>query len=363
MESLMMRFPIHGGQPKAIANNYGISEALLLDFSANINPEGPPPSVLEALRTGLDTPSVLARYPDLQSHNLKHAIAGYHGIKEANVSIGNGFVPLLEAALRSLPIRSCIVPMPSFNEYTSALTRAGVQIVPLPLTAESGFEYEAEYLFRNGEHCAVLMANPQNPSGALSTFDKIAQLIDSASSRSMYVLLDEAFIDYMPEHSMVRHVARYPRLIIFRSVTKFYAIPGLRIAYCVAQAPIITLLDEALPPWPVGNLASIAVQAALVDEDFAQRTRQLNAARRVILLDGLSALHLQPYPGLANFVLFRLPPTLNPATFWRTMIIKHHVVLRSCANFSHLPPGYLRAAVRREDDNERLLKALSAELP
>ena len=358
---MIVQFPIHGGQAGSLAEHYKVDHATLLDFSANINPEGPPASVLKALQANLRDATSLIHYPDLQHVSLRRAIAASVSVDPSSISIANGFVPLLEAALRALPIRSCLLPMPAFNEYQPALQRARIHFSPYCLRAQSGFQYDIGEMM-SMPHQAVLFANPQNPSGALTRVEQMIELLEAATNKGMYILLDEAFIDYAPEHSMVPMLERFPRMILFRSVTKFYAIPGMRIAYCVAHADVIKMLNENLPPWPVDNLASIAVQAAVQDEEYADRTRRLNHDRRRRLLQGLETLELQPYPGAANFLLFRLPKHIKPAAFWESMIVDHKIVLRSCENYSHMPTGHLRAAVRDDGDNDRLLQALSGQL-
>jgi threonine-phosphate decarboxylase len=354
-------FPVHGGQLDLLAKQHNIDPSILLDFSANINPDGPPAIVLQELCNSLQSMSSLIRYPDLHQTALKQALATSLCRQSSEISIANGFVPLLEASLRALQIRRCLLPMPAFNEYQPALMRANIDVVPYPLTSESDFQYDVEGMF--SDDCdAILLANPQNPSGALAGLEQMKRLLQIADEKGVYVLLDEAFIDYVPQHTVTPFMRPFPKVILFRSVTKFYAIPGMRIAYCTAITSIISHIDANLPPWPVSNLASIAVQAALTDETYAAATRRSNRERSARLSDGLSALNLQPHPGTANFLLFRLPAHIEPLKFWRSLLVNQRVVLRSCENYPHLPSGYLRTAVRNDADNARLLEALSLEL-
>ena len=301
-------FPAHGGQLRRFSEQYGIATSELLDFSANINPEGPPPGVLSALRSSLDNSglAVLTQYPDLEQTALKRSIALFAGVGEENVLISNGFVPLLEAVLRTLAIRRCLLPVPAFNEYRRALARARIEVAPLVLHAETGFRYDVEAMLA-GDHDAILLANPQNPSGVACDLAVVLELAAAAAERGMYVLLDEAFIDYLPERSACRYVERFANLIVFRSVTKFYGIPGLRIAYAVASTEKAAAIDANLPPWPVTSLAAVAVIAALADRDYADRSLRLNQQRREELQAGLLACGLYTYPSGGNFVLMRLP--------------------------------------------------------
>jgi threonine-phosphate decarboxylase len=353
--------PFHGGQLRTLAERYGIPASQLLDFSANINPDGPPAGVLATLRASLDDPSILTSYPDIEQTELRQAAAQYAGVSAHNIVAANGFVPLLEAVLRVLPIQSCLLPVPAFLEYRKALSHARIEITPYLLTPESNFSYDIEAMV-SGRHDAILLANPQNPSGVICNGEVMLSLIERAAEKNIYILLDEAFIDYLPEHSGVVYVGRFPNLIVFRSVTKFHGVPGLRVAYAVANREVTQSIDENLPPWPITTLASYAICAALKDEPYAKRTRVLNDRRKSQLQHGIEALGIPCYPSAANFLLLRLPADIDGIAFWQRMILDHHVVLRACANYEGFPAGHLRTAVRTESENARLVEALTQTL-
>lgn len=353
--------PLHGGQLRQIAARFALPVSELLDFSANINPEGPPPSTVDALRDALENPSFLTTYPDLEEIQLKASLGTYSGVSPAHLSVANGFVPLLEAALRTLSVRRCLLPVPAFVEYRAALERARVHVTPCVLRPEANFAYELEPLlsqFHSDAFDTILLANPQNPSGVLCDRTKMMRLIDEAGARNIRVLLDEAFIDYAPAQSLATEVQHLPHVMVFRSVTKFHGCPGLRVAYAIANGSITATLNAHLPPWPITTLAALAVRAALADDAFTQRTLSLNVSRREHLLGELADLPLQVYSSAANFLLFRLPPAIEASNFWTRLICEHRIVLRDCSNFESLPAGYFRCAVRTPKENAQLVAAL-----
>ncbi|WP_263382093.1 pyridoxal phosphate-dependent aminotransferase [Granulicella arctica] len=354
----MTPLPSHGGQLRGLSAQFGVAATELLDFSANINPDGPPLSVLSSLRVALEDVSVLTNYPDLDHTDLKLSIAKNIAVQPGQISIANGFVPLLDAALKALLIRHCLLPVPAFNEYRIALERAQMRVTPCHLSSQHGFIYEIEKL-TTGDHDAILLANPQNPSGVLCNLVSIVALVAQAEQRGMYVLLDEAFIDYEPAQSAAAYIDRFPNLIIFRSVTKFHAIPGLRVAYAIASSEKSAALQANLPPWPITNLAAVAVIAALADETYPAHTRRLNEQRRQVLEISLNELGVITYPSSANFLLLRLPQEINELTFWQRMLIEHHIVLRSCRDYEALSPGHLRVAVRTSEQNSLLVGAIA----
>jgi threonine-phosphate decarboxylase len=350
--------PIHGGQLREISERFNIPVSQLIDFSANINPDGPPPEVLSTLRASLEDMSVLTTYPDLEQIELKKAIAAYCGIDTRNLVVANGFVPLLESVLRTLQVERCLLPVPAFVEYRRALARAGAEVEPYGLDPDSNFRHDIDAL-SEGDHDAVLLANPQNPSGVLTKREILRHLVSKCAERQIIVLLDEAFFDYAPLDSLATDVSRLPNLIVFRSVTKFHGIPGLRVAYAAANESVAGAIAENLPPWPVTTLASHAVSSALEDQSFAEDSRRRNERRREKLRAGFAALGIETHTSAANFLLICLPGTVSLGSFWRRMIVEHHIVLRDCSNYEGLPIGYVWAAVRTEQENERLLSAIS----
>ena len=352
--------PAHGGQLAAIARQFGIEASTLIDFSANINPDGPPAGVVSALKAALEDPTMLELYPDLEERLLKDSIAAYAEVESAQIAVANGFVPLLEATLGALSIRRCVVPMPAFTEYRKTLERAGVAMTPHRLDAAQDFHYEPSALVA-GDHDAILLANPQNPSGVCASSAQMQATVRQAAARGMLVLLDEAFIDYAVQASLTDDVARFRNLIVFRSLTKFHALPGLRVAYAVAHAECAARLNAYLPPWPITTLAARGICAALEDKAYVARSREHNLERRARLEAGLREIGLDPHPSSANFLLFQAPETAAK-TFWQQLIVEHGLVLRDCSDYESLPPGYLRAAVRGDAENLLLLRGLAKAL-
>jgi threonine-phosphate decarboxylase len=353
--------PAHGGQLRQIAARYRIPAERLLDFSANINPAGPPSSVLSAIRKALDEPSTLAMYPDLELVELKSAAAEYAGTKQQNIAVANGFVPLLDAALRSLKIKRCLLPVPSFIEYRNTLESACVSIISYHLSSDEDFRYVPDAILNTllKHSCdAILLANPQNPSGAICGVDTMQQLIEMAAQSRITVLLDEAFIDYSPDRSLTQRSIEQRNVIVFRSVTKFFAIPGLRMAYAVSPSSNIDAMNRFIAPWPIANFASDAVCTALRDAVYVEESRLANERRRLWLEQELARLKVATYPSGANFLLLRFSAEVDVNLLWENLIVEEQIVLRSCANFEGLQSGHLRIAVRSELENERLIRGL-----
>lgn len=359
--SAQTQVPVHGGQMRQIAARYGVSADLLLDFSANINPAGPPSSAIAAMQRALTNPATLAAYPDLELTELKQTIAECVGVRLEHISVANGFVPVLEAVLRSLKIRRCLLPVPCFSEYRRTLENSDIAIEPYLLSPGSSFVYEPDTMLSAlpANSCdAILLANPQNPSGVLCEASRMKRLVELAAQRGITVLLDEAFIDYCQNDSLTPYATEQRNLIVFRSVTKFFAMPSLRVSYAICNTALASAISRYIAPWPVTNLASNAVCAALRDEGYAETSRLRNEQRRTGLERELARLQIATYPSSTNFLLLRFAANINIRLLWEKMIFDRHIVLRSCENFEGLAPGHLRIAVRSEAENERLIQGL-----
>lgn len=355
--------PVHGGQLRQISQHFGLAATKLLDFSANLHPTGPPACALEAVRAATLQPSILRDYPDMELPDLRSALADYSGVEPDNVFVANGMAPLLDAVLRALRLRSCLVPVPAFSEYAKTLANCDVALHRVVLSSQQHFLIRPDAILAELDRrgCdALLLANPQNPSGVLLPADEMLTLVSGAQERGVRVLLDEAFIDYAPLESVTARAPDISDLIVFRSVTKFFSLAGLRIAYAVAAEDVCNQVKPFVASWPVSTLAAVAACSALQDTEYRQKAILENEAAREVLRSDLAALGLEVYPGRANYLLFRMPEVWEGANFWEELIVRHHIVVRNCENYQGLDSRFFRAAVRTPDDNARFIAALAA---
>jgi threonine-phosphate decarboxylase len=354
--------PAHGGQLRELAAESGVPEASLLDFSASIHPHPPSDLFVEILCEALRARTILTAYPDMHYTALKEAIAAYVQVGAQAIAIGSGVMPLLGAALSALRPRRCLVPVPAFTEYRKVLGTCGAECCSLPLTQDTGFLLDgalvAASLKVSGAQ-ALLLANPQSPSGRLMPAEELLRLHEAASALGATIIVDEAFIDYAPEDSLAQWAAKSPGLIVLRSFTKFFAMPGLRVAYAVSCPQMRAAMESGIPAWPVGSMAAEAARMVLQDRTSITRTRAMNATERSWLAEQLQALGLCVFPGAANYLLMKIDESGNGLEFWRRLIVEHRVVLRSCANFEGLGEHYFRIGVRTRSQNELLVRALN----
>jgi threonine-phosphate decarboxylase len=206
-----------------------------------------------------------------------------------------------------------------------------------------------------------ILSNPNNPTGALASREAIVELERSLRAERCRLVVDEAFIDYAPEASSVPLA---PEAVVLRSLTKFYAIPGVRIGYAVAPTSLATAIAGALPSWPVGAIEARVALAALDDRRYASHARETNADERERMRDALMRLGFHVLPAAANFLFVNVAPAKTSARGLADALLKRDgIAVRVCDDFSGLPAAtFVRVAVKGRADNERLLAALRARI-
>lgn len=289
-----------------------MNPADLLDFSANINPAAPPVRVLERLQRDAQDIALLTRYPDTELFELRSAIARHHQVEPANIVIAGGSAALLDAAFRTIAPRRGLLPVPAFSEYYRSLRAFGCDISRFLLLKENDFQLETAELARKLKFTQSdfsIVNNPHNPFGALIERADLEVLARDAAAGAT-VLLDEAFIDYQPDESLISLVTQYENLIVLRSVTKFYSILALRVGYAVAHENLARKLNRQIPSWSVITLAANAASEICREPDgaAARQICEQNEIEREWLGEQLTKINFKVYPSIANFLLLELPP-------------------------------------------------------
>lgn len=357
--------PLHGGQLRAIAERFHVAEESLLDFSASISPVPPSEAVIEALCESLRNRKILTQYPDTEYKDLKDAIATYAGIDRGSICVANGVMPLLDAAVRALGLRRCLVLAPAFGEYRRILKACEVESPTLLLREDNYFVLDPDLVFNEAMSSradAVLFANPHSPSGSLTHVPVLAELQRNLSRSGIATILDEAFIDFCPESSVSRLAENAASLVVLRSLTKFFSIPGLRVAYAVTHHGTRANIESRLPLWPVDSLAASAVRLALLDRACVRERQEANLREREWLREQLISLGWYVFPSSANYLLTKPPGEVDGQEIWRRLIVEHRIVVRNCGTFEGLTKAHFRLSVRDRPANAVLTSSL-AHLP
>ncbi|RUT46397.1 pyridoxal phosphate-dependent class II aminotransferase [Paenibacillus anaericanus] len=346
----------HGGDLETASLRYGIAPGEFIDFSANINPLGPPPGLLDRLRDAL--PGVVS-YPDPGHRTLTLLLAKKNNVDKETIVIGNGAAENMALALLALSPKVVGIVEPCFSEYATLSKQFGAEVRSVFGTEERAFKAEPADVERLiGESDLVFIGQPNNPNGVQYGLDELRLFAEAGERHKTYVVLDEAFVDFIPDtnrQSLLSELERYRYLILIRSMTKFYAIPGLRLGYAMAHPQLAAMMRDKQVTWSVNLLALIAGEYCLsASEEYEAATIALVAQQREFLRDRLSRLGCMTWPSEGNFLLVRLPQGWS-AKGMQEALGRRGILVRSCAMYPGLSDRDIRIAVKGNDDNCKLL--------
>ena len=351
----------HGGNIYAAIRGGGGGFADFLDFSANINPLGLSPRVRQALLESLDT---VTGYPDPDALELRQAIAATYQAPIEWIETGNGAVELIYLLCRALSPRRVAVPAPTFSEYEAAAQAAGVRCDRIPLDRAAGFVPDVAELARQLQPDDLwFLCNPNNPTGVVLDRCQWEPLAARAATVGAHLVFDESFIDFRPTaaaESCRTLVGTYPGVSILHSLTKFLAIPGLRLGFLLTRPELSDRLKKLRDPWNVNVLAQVAGVAGLADEEYRRQSVRLITAQKEIMRQGLQAIPgVQAFSPAVNFVLADLGGSGWTAPKLQAALQERRILIRNCANFDGLSDHFIRVAVKDAEKNQQLLTALN----
>ncbi len=350
-----MNRPSHGGNLMWAASIADCPPSEILDFSASINPLGPPLTAIAALNTHQGQ---IKTYPQPDYMDLRQAVSRFHeDLPVEWILPGNGAAELLTWAGRELAqMGATYLLTPAFGDYRRSLNAFNARVIECPISLEGGDKVQFDGLGELEERAGLLLNTPHNPTGILLRPELILPLLE----RFALVVVDEAFMDFLPrsaQTSLIERVADFPNLVILRSLTKFYSLPGLRLGYAIAHPDRLNLWRQWRDPWSVNNLAVAAGIAVLGDRAFEEKTHHWLSINRPQLYQELGKITgLYPYPGVANFLLVRCQSSVSEL---QTQLLKdYRILIRDCLSFPELGDNYFRVAIRTEADNQYLINAL-----
>src|ERR1044072_8852619 len=303
----------HGGDVAHWAESTGIKTKEILDFSASINPLGPPTGARKAF---IASSGAISCYPDPYGEQLKKALARRHGMDPAEILIGNGSTQLIYLLCAALRPRTALVIGPAFSEYSNALTLAAARIHSLSLSADNGFRFSLQEFLAAWEiDCDIaFLATPNSVTGQMIPKAEILKIADIALRRKSLVVVDEAFIDFVEDESLKAKVRGNANFVVLRSLTKYYGIPGLRIGYLLGDVHRVEQLAAHQEPWSVNGPSLKVALSCLEDIAFIEKTSRWLEVERKFLYTRLAALQdLHPLPSNTNFLLVRIDKRLTDA--------------------------------------------------
>lgn len=347
--------PYQPGVPMdEVARVYNLNLSSIVKLASNENPLGPSPKALAAIR---DASSAVHRYPE--QHRLVNALAEHYGIKPSMVAIGSGSNDILDLIARTYlnDGDEAISAQYSFAVYQIATQSAGATNVVVP-AKDYGHDLEAMAAAVTPATKVVWLVNPNNPTGTFLPHAAVKRFIEQLPA-SVIVVLDEAYCEYLEsadQANSISWLAEHPNLVLVRTFSKIYGLAGLRAGYGIAAPEIIELLNRVRLPFNVSTLALAGATAALADQEFVARSREVNAQERSLLLQKLAELHLECLPAYGNFVTFRVAD----AAATNKALLQRGVITRPLAGYGMT--DWIRVTVGLPDENMLFIQSLRASL-
>ena len=345
----------HGGQLKKDG---------LIDFSVNI-PHFPPDSAYKELL--IHSIDHLMEYPEMDGIKARHALSEYLNWPMDQIVLGNGATDLIYLMTRALKLERAMILEPTFTEYKRALSQSGTKVYDYVLKGDSGFHLNTNHLSEaiNNARCdALFICNPNNPTGQLFAVDEIESILEQVVGDRFLLVIDESFIEFKerPSHheAMKDLMGRY-NLLIMRSMTKTFCVPGLRIGYLFGSEKSIKLIGAFRDPWALNRFALESIPYFLKDNRHLKQLQDWCDVESAYMKALLSELErIEVFDGHANFVLIKLNH-LNP-TKWHEALIEKGFYLRTCLDFTGLDAHYFRIAIKDRQSNEALIDAMKETL-
>lgn len=329
-------FQEHGANIMEIATLYNCAPSEIIDFSSSINPLGPSKAAELAIIENIGN---IANYPQDYTE-LTKALGDYLSVKQSNLFIDNGSASIIYKLFATFVFKNISILEPTFSEYEKAAKAYGCAI---------DIRERPDALF---------VCNPNNPTAKLIKKEEIESLARQASKTDTVLIIDEAFMDFVEDkekYTAIDLVAEFPNLIVIGSLTKFFALAGLRIGYLYANETIIEKLSKVTPPWPINTLTVKAALASLLDTDYVQTSRAQIPQLRNNLIQELSKVKgVKAYDSQVNFILVEITGSEKSSYLYQELA-ERKIIIRDCASFG-IGQKYMRLAVKLPSANKILAK-------
>lgn len=324
------------------------------DFSANIWPYPLDPFALQSCFSALNV------YPDADYRGLVSAAAGYYGVEEKQVFPANGSTEALYLAMLTLKPNRVAIFEPTFSEYARAAqwaTSGKVEIVRILADDQDDFRPALPVPAAD----VAIICNPNNPTGVFVPRIELLAWIQKCAKGGPFVIVDEAFVEFVEDQqpSLARAFMDNPNLLILRSMTKYFGIPGVRLGFALGPVSVIEKIWANRIPWSINTVAQ-QLGTHLTCNSSAQESKiaETVARERVFLTNGLQELGWKVLPSAVNFLLCKLPAGLSNRKLL-PQLLREGFLLRDAANFYGLDDSYVRCAVKVHSAHQSLLKAIA----
>jgi threonine-phosphate decarboxylase len=353
---------LHGGNIYKIAKELNIKKEDIIDFSSNINPLGVSEKLKKEIINNLN---IVQSYPDPDYQDLKSVLSEYNNTDASHIIVGNGATELIYLFARAIKPATALILAPSFAEYTIALNQAGVKINYFGIRKEDDFNLNLDALKNelSKQYNLVIICNPNNPTSTYINQNDIEEVLSFAGKYNTTVMLDESFLEFVDPGLISRTdnlYSRYKNVFILRSLTKYFALPGLRLGYAVSyNSEHLSKLRKNQEPWTVNVIAELAAKVLIGDKEYIKNIFGYVDTERRFLSVGLKNISwIKAYNANANFFLLEILNDITSAGL-KSELLKSGILIRDASNFKYLDNKFVRIAVKDRKSNQKLLECLA----
>lgn len=334
---------------------------VVLDFSVNTNPFGTMPEIVRAIRENVNK---VVDYPDVECDALKKRLSLYESVPYEWLLCGNGASELFYASVLAVKPKKALICTPGFSEYERSLDCVKAKISYYRCKAEKNFKIQPDILDAlDPKLDMIFLCNPNNPTGQMIDRELLDQIIKKCKENQIILVMDECYIDFVEqaeEITVKRKLQDYDNVVLIKTLTKLFAIPGLRVGYAIcSNQKLLEKIKSKMQPWNVSVLAQIGAEEALDHyEKVFEGLQELIKNERYYLSWSLQKLGYAVFESKANYILFYDPAEEKSGESLYEKALKDGILIRDCSNFKDLKKGYYRIAVRGEQEDRALIRWL-----
>lgn len=351
----------HGSDLEVIATRYNISKDSIIPYASNVNPLGFSPLARQAL---LDNVDAISSYPDRDYTSLRKSISKYCGCLPEQLILGNGTSDLIRLTIETLEPKKTLIVGPTYAEYARTAAMYNSEVNTYMLKNLDDFEMDVDLFLKalNPSIELLIICNPNNPTGKALTREQMDTILARCMELEIFVMVDETYVEFVKDVDIISSIAltrKYDNLIVLRSVSKFFAAPGIRLGYGITNNDdFLQATSNNKIPWNINSYASVA-RVMFEDEKYINLTKSLIHTERNLIYSALSSRKtIKVFKPEANFVLIKLLKEEQSAGEVFDYCIQRGLMIRDCTDYEGLGYKYVRFCFMKPEQNDNMVNTI-----
>lgn len=351
----------HGSDIEIIAKKYDMSVDSIIPYASNVNPMGMSPMAKQAL---IDNVEAISSYPERDYATLREQISQYTKAAPENMILGSGTSDLIRLTFETVKPQRTMIIGPTYGEYSRMAAIAGSEVEKYMLQNLDDFEIDVDMFIKNLNDSIdmLILCNPNNPTGKLISKGQLDTILDACLKHNIFVVVDEAYIEFVKDTELVTAISltkKYDNLIVFRSVSKFFAAPGIRFGYAItSNSDFLEAAGNSANPWNVNTFACVA-GVMFTDEHYINLTKSLIQTERNLITSAMSSRKsIKVFKPSANFILIKLLKEDQTAAEVFDYCLKKGLMIRDCSDYEGLGNKFVRFCFLKPEQNDLMVNTI-----